>query len=382
VDEIVPLYPTRCPLCQTALAPTLSEALPLVRTQVWDIAPIQLHITEYQQHSLLCPSCQTPARAPLPSDAPPGAFGARATALASLLHGRYRLSERETADFLSAVCGLPISLGSIPRCCERVSTALAPIDAAIHECVQSQAVANIDETSWREQGRRVWLWTMVTSSATCFRIAAGRGRAALLALLGEQFRGIVGSDRLKAYNLLPDERRQLCWAHLLRNLRALADYQHPDSWWAERMLTQVDALFLAWHAYRTGLFDRVRLQQALLPIRRAMRELLTAGGAIRWYRIQGLSAELLSHWDALWTFSTTEGVEPTNNAAERALRPAVLWRKGCFGTQSAEGSRFVERMLTVSATCVQQGRKLFDFLIQALRAAWSGQPAPVLVSPP
>lgn len=382
VDEIVPLYPDRCPACQTALTLTLPEVMPPVRTQVWDIPPIQPYITEYQQHTLACPSCQTLIQAPLPTDAPPGAFGPRATALAALLHGRYRLSERETADFLAAVCGLPISLGSIARCCERVSVALEGVDAAVQALVQTQAVANIDETSWRQDGRRVWLWTMVTSSATCFRIAASRGRTALLALLGEQFTGIVGSDRLKAYNILPDRRRQLCWAHLLRNLRHLADYQHPDSWWAERMLTQVEMLFLAWHAYRNGLFDRVGLQQALLPIRTAMRELLSIGRAIKWYRVAGFSVELLSHWDALWTFSTTEGVEPTNNAAERALRPAVLWRKGCFGTQSADGSRFVERVLTVTATCVQQGRKLFEFLVQALCAAWSGQPAPVLISPP
>jgi transposase len=311
VDEIVPLHPGACPICQTALAPTLPDAIPHVRTQVWELPPIQPHITEYQQHTMGCPTCQTLVIAPLPADAPPGAFGPRATALASLLHGRYRMSDRETADFLADVCGLPISLGSIPACCERVSAALAPVDAAVHSAVQRQTVANVDETSWREAGRRAWLWTMVTDCATCFRIAAGRGRASLLALLGDQFIGVVGSDRLKAYNVLPDGRRQLCWAHLTRNLRALADYQHPDSWWAERILTQVDALFLAWHAYRNELFGRAGLQQAPIPVRTALRELLKQGRTIAWYRVQGFSGELLAHWDALWTFSTIDGVEPT-----------------------------------------------------------------------
>jgi transposase len=253
--------------------------------------------------------------------------------LVSLLHGRYRLSDRETQDFLTAVCGLPIGLGSIPTCCAWVSIALAPVDAAIHAHVQRQGVANIDETSWRVSGQRGWLWTLVTEAASCFRIARSRSCSALLALIGDSFRGIVGSDRLKVYNLLPDDQRQLCWAHLLRNLRALADYQHPDSDWAERMLAQVDALFVAWHAYRIGLFDRAGLQQALIPVRMAMRKLLTQGQAIAWYRIQGLSTELLAHWGALWTFSQVEGVEPTNNGAERALRPAVLWRRvpsGCL----------------------------------------------------
>jgi transposase len=266
--------------------------------------------------------------------------------LVSLLHGRYRLSDRETQDFLQAVCGLPIGLGSIPRCCERLSSALAPIDAAIHAHLQRQGVANIDETGWRVNRQRGWLWTLVTETASCFRIALSRGRAALLALIGDTFRGIVGSDRLKVYNLLPDEQRQLCWAHLLRNLRALADYQHPESDWAERMLAQVAALFVAWHAYRMGLFDRAGLQQALIPVRQAMRKLLRQGQAIAWYRIQGFSSELLSHWDALWTFSQVEGVEPTNNVAERALRPAVLWRRvpsGCLFRHPERGGEPVCR---------------------------------------
>jgi transposase len=381
VDQIIPCRPTACPQCQTVFADDLPDALPVLRTQVWEIPPIRPFVTEYQQHTLCCPTCQTLVWTDRPAQVPPGAFGPRATALVSLLHGRYRLSDRETQDFLQAVCGLPIGLGSIPRCCERVSSALAPVDAAIHAYVQHQAVANIDETSWRLSGQRGWLWALVTEAASCFRIDLSRGRAALLALIGDTFRGIVGSDRLKVYNLLPDDQRQLCWAHLKRNLRALADYQHPDSGWAERMLAQVDALFVAWHAYRTGLFDRAGLQQALIPVRLAMRKLLRQGQAIAWYRIQGFSTELLSHWDALWTFSQVEGVEPTNNVAERALRPAVLWRKGCFGTQSADGSRFVERMLTVSATCAQQERDLFAFLVEALGAAWAGQPAPMLVSP-
>jgi transposase len=154
----------------------------------------------------------------------------------------------------------------------------------------------------------------------------------------------------------------------------------PADW--ETTPASVQALFLAWHAYRNGLFDQIGLQHALLPIRTAMRELLSTGRAIRWYRIPGLSAELLAHWEALWTFSTPQAVEPTTNAAKRGLRPAVLWRKGCLGTQSAGGSRFVERVLTVTASCAQQGRKLFEFLVAALHAAWSGQPTPVLLSPP
>jgi transposase len=379
VDRVVSLHPEACPVCQSALDAALPDGAPIARTQVWELPVMTPCITEYQHHTVCCPTCQTRVVADRPQDAPPGAFGPRATALIALLHGRYRLSDRETAAVLADVFGLPLSLGSIATSCARVSTARAPIDAAIQPAVQAQDVANVDETGWKEAGQRCWLWAATTPVATCFRIAKSRGRPSLWALLGAAFGGIVGSDRMKAYNGLPDGQRQLCWAHLTRNLRALAEYGHPDSPWAVPALVEVDARFVAWHAFCAGHIDRAGVQAALIPVQTAVRDLLMRGQTTAWYRIQGLSGELLTHWDALWTFSTVPGVEPTNNAAERVLRPAVLWRKGCFGTQSASGSRCVERMLSVTTTCRQQGRQLFAFLTDAVAAAWAGQLAPALV---
>lgn len=379
VDTFVALYPEACPTCQTSLPDSLPDVAPIERSQVWEVPAIVPQITEYQHHTLCCPCCQTHVVAARPADAPPGSFGPRASALVALLHGRYRLSEREVAGVLDDVFGLSISLGSVARGCARVSAALEPIDAAIQGSVQQAEVVNVDETSWKEQGKRCWLWTATTAVATAFRIAPGRGQVWLKSLLGDDFDGIVGSDRMKAYNVLPDGQRQLCWAHLVRNLRALAEYGHPDSGWAQRALVEVDALFVAWDGFRDGSSDRAGLQAALIPVQTALREVLEEGQTIPWHRVVGLSKELLSHWEALWTFVSVPGVEPTNNAAERALRPAVLWRKGCFGTQSAQGSRFVERMLSVTMTCRQQGRDLFAFLVDAVSAAWAGQPAPVLV---
>jgi len=292
-----------------------------------------------------------------------------------LLHGRYRLSERETVAFLDEVCGLTVSLGSIATSCERLSAALAPVDAAIQTTVQSQPHLWVDETSWREQQQRGWLWVAVSPIATCFRIDASRSQQALRRLFGERYGGIVHSDRGSAYHTVVDRQRHLCWSHLLRNLQGLVDHQHSESIWAQRMMMQSQQLFVAWRANRSGVFDQIALQQALLPLRLALHELLTVGVNRPWSKLQALCQDLLRHWDALWTFSRVEGLEPTNNTAERALRPAVVWRKSCYGTQSAAGSRFVERMLSVRATCVQQGRNQFAFLTDAVRAAWVGQPA-------
>jgi transposase len=380
LDAIVALRPTSCSHCQTVLAPELPRSGPIWVYQIVELPPITPTVTEYQQQTVCCPACQHPVTAALPSDLPPGAFGPRLSALIGLLHGGYHLSMRTTAALLEDVCGVSISVGGVAASCTRISAVLAPIDAAIQMHVQQQPQLWVDETGWREGAQRGWLWVALSPEATCFRIHASRGQGALWQLLGEQFAGVVHSDRASVYHALPERQRQLCWAHILRNLQGLVDHQHEQSIWAQRMLDWTRPLFAAWDTYRSGFFDQIALQQALMPVRLALRDLLMEGARRPWEKLQATCTDLLRHWEALWTFSRVEGLEPTNNRAERALRPAVIWRKSCYGTQSAAGSRFVERMLSVQATCAQQGRNLFAFLTEAVRAAWALQPAPVLIS--
>lgn len=379
VDETIEIRPEACPHCQASLAPTLPDAAPLRCTQKWELPPIVPIITEYRQHTLCCPQCRELVTAPLPPDAPPGAFGPRATALMGLLRSHFHASLAAVEEFCTDVCHLPISSGSIVTSCERVSDALAPVDAAIQAAVQAAAQVNADETSWPMETRKGWLWVAICTIATCFRIHPSRGRKGLAALLGDAYRGIVGSDRLSTYKQYASGQRQRCWAHLIRNLLGLLARYADETRWAQRMLDLSDDLFFAWHAYKEGWYDQVALQQALIPVRLAMHELLVEGSALPYPKIVGFSRELLAQWDALWTFSRVTGVEPTNNAAERALRPAVLWRKGCYGTQSEAGSRFVERMLTVSATCQLHQRPLLPYLVEAIAAYWAKQPAPRLL---
>jgi transposase len=198
-------------------------------------------------------------------------------------------------------------------------------------------------------------------------------------MLGEDYAGILHSDRLSAYNAHPLERRQLCWAHIIRNLRGIAEQRRADGAWAQDALDQVDTLFDVWYRARDGTIDRATLQAELEPVQDAVWACLQRGKAVRWNKARKLATTLWQQWDGLWTFAQVAGVEPTNNAAERALRPAVLWRKGCFGTQSVAGSRFAERLLTVCATCRQQQRQVVSFLTQAVAAHGSGQAAPTLV---
>ncbi|MBC8161045.1 MAG: IS66 family transposase [Roseiflexaceae bacterium] len=381
VDEVIELRPTACDRCQTVLAADLPLTQTPRCTQVWELPPIQPYITEYWQHTVCCPHCHEPVTADLPADAPPGAFGSRATALMAILRGRYRLSLDDAAEFLSDVCQLPLSTASIVTSCERASAALAPVDTAIQATVQAAPHLNADETPWPTETRRGWLWVAVSTLATCFRIHASRGKAGLQQVLGDAYRGIVGSDRYLVYDQFPDGHRQVCWAHLVRNIVGLRDRYGGETLWAQALLTLTDDLFLVWHLHKDDWIDHVALQQALLPVRLAMQERLQAGVDSPHAKIASFSREVLAHWDALWTFSRLEGIEPTNNAAERALRHAVLWRKGCFGSRSDAGCRFVERVLSVQATCKQQQRSFFGFVTEAIQAAWAATPTPILVAP-
>ena len=378
IDSTCDHYPHTCPHCQCVVSDNHWDAC-AVRTQyVWELPLVQPHITAHHYHTVSCRGCGDLVTAERPPDVPPGAFGPRTAAVVSLLHGRYRISQHEVSNLLEDLFGLALSVGSVVTLQQTVSCALAPVYSDVQQQVQAAAVVNVDETGWKEAGKRRWLWTVVAALATLFLVATNRGTTTLRSLLGADYDGIVGSDRGRAYLSQPPERHQLCWAHLIRNFRALAERRSSLAAWAADWLGLSEVVFRLWHAFRGGTIDREQLLCAMEPIQTSMHALLTRGTR-RLDDAESISHELLAHWEALWTFVRVEGVEPTNNAAEQALRPAVLWRKGCFGAHSPDGNRFVERILTVSATCQQQQRHLLTFLSEAVDAYWRGLPAPRLI---
>lgn len=378
VHQVVPVHPTCCPHCHDMLPATLRPVCRPERQQVWELPEVQPVVTEYHYHTVCCPGCGDLVTAPRPADVPPGAFGPRVVALIALLHGRYRISHREVVNLLAMVWLLPISLGSVAHLQQVASVAIAPGQAEVQAAVTQAAHVNVDETSWREGTRKPWLWVAVSAGATLFLLQYGRGKKQLQTLLGEQWRGLVTSDRLSAYNSLAVARRQLCWAHLVRNLRGRAEAHGPWQADAVALLALAEEVLVIWACFREGALDRQTMQGMLRAIQHAMWQVVEPGQHQQ-NTLGSLCADLVPRWDALWTFVEEDGMEPTNNSAERALRPAVLWRKGCYGTQSAEGSRFVERMLTVSATCQQHARPLLPYLVDTITAYWADQPAPKLL---
>jgi len=350
-----------------------------MRTQyVWEVPEMHPHVTAHHYHTMCCPGCGDLVTAERPADVPPGSFGSQTAALVAMQHGRYRLSDREIPHLLHGLYGLPLSLGSVVDLQQIVSRAIAPIYTAIKTTVQQQPHVNMDETGWKEAGKRRWLWVVVSAVATLFHVATSRGGKVIPTALGAAFTGVITSDRLKSYRALPVERRQVCWAHLTRTLLAFSERDGPLRMWAADLLAQIQIMFALWYAFRDGRIDQDTLVLGMHPVQVIVRAILERGQR-RYDQAQGLRDELLTLWPALWMFVTIDGVEPTNNAAERALRPAVLWRKGCFGAQSAAGNVFVERILTVAATCQQRNRHLLTFLTEAVAAHWAGQPAPPLV---
>ena len=379
VNVFVEHYPEQCPGCQAPLPVALPDTAEPQRQQVWDVpVVVEPVITEHRYHTVTCPHCQTAVSAPRPADVPSGAFGPQLTALVGLLHGRYRLSAREIQALLADLWRVPLGLGSVPTLYRQVGAALAGPYAEVQAQVQTTPHAHVDETSWKQAGQRRWLWVAVGTLSTLFLVTPSRAGHVLASLLGEAFVGIVHSDRYKAYLRLPVQQRQLCWAHLKRNLVAYTAWRGAIGDWGADAVALVDRLFDHWHAFQAGAMERAGLQAAMAPVQADFRALLERADDLPGCSAPGLGRELLALWPALWTFVTVPGVAPTNNTAEQALRPAVLWRKGCFGADSTSGNEFVSRSLTAAATCRQQQRSLFAFLTDAVRAHQTGQPAPKL----
>ena len=378
VAEVVEHWPKRCSDCGEGLA--LGEpAAPARRHQVFELPPIAVAVTEHRGHAVDCEGCGRRTRAGLPAEVARSVFGPRLGAAIAVLSVRNRVSRRDVSELSAELFGCPVSVGSVDAICQRTSGALAGPYADLREAVKDAPVVCVDETGWRQAGRRRTLWGAFSARHAALHIAADRHERELPELIGERFAGIVSSDRWWAYDCLDPARRQVCWAHLLRDFRRHAEGLAHQQRFGEAGLEICRRLFTAWaECAEDG--DRHRLAREIAPLKRRLRSLLERATVKRAKNRQiGIFARnLLKLWPALWTFTEIDGVEPTNNAAERGLRGAVIYRKLSLGSQSEGGERFAERMLSVSQTCRLQRRSLFGYLIEALVAAARGSPAPSL----
>jgi transposase len=272
-----------------------------------------------------------------------------------------------------------MSLGAISKQESIVSMALVdPMHEAL-EYVRNADIVHADETSWRECGDRAWLWVAVTDLVTAFLIRPSRGRVVAEELLGDRESGVMISDRYAAYSWIDGAHRQVCWAHLIRDFRRISEAGGEVARVGKGLLRCSKEVFAGWNRVRDGTLTHEEFADAIVRIRKRVRKWLTTGEKCGGPGIAGLCRGILRDERSMWTFVDYPGVEPTNNAAERAIRPAVLLRKSSQGTQSRLGSMFVERLQTVSATLRKQGRNVFEFVYTAINAALNDEPAPSLL---
>ncbi len=379
MDYPVPVLPERCGKCHRRLQPqdATGEAR---RHQVVEIPPVVAKVWEYQLHESCCPGCGEVTTADLPEDVPAGCVGPRFQAILALLTGRCRISRREAREVAIALFGekAKVSVGTVAAMERRTAKALKPAYDEALDAVQSAEFVHCDETSWRQTNKLAWLWAAVTPMLKVFRVDRRRNREAFRKLLFA-FAGVLITDRFSVYRIHGILLRQLCWAHLKRNFQALAEHGGKARSLGTSGLKIVKAVFEEWYRFRRGEITRHGLQCRIAPLRKRLDRLLTRHINSPVPKARKIAKDLREYGAALWTFTRVAGVEPTNNAAERSLRKAVLWRKGSYGSASKAGSRFAERMLTVSESLRAQDRSILEFLEASIRARLTGRSRPSLL---
>ncbi len=400
VDEVQDHYPERCRHCGHRFALWQEVGRP-ERRQVLELPEIRARITEHRLHRLLCPCCQqiSAAQAPAGVEAPV-VFGPHLVALATVVTVRLRASRRNLHRLLGDLLDVePPCLGQLQTLLEEASGATLPAYQEIRAALRESAAVGVDETGWRLRRLRYWLWGATTRQLSFYRLARQRSRLALARLLGRGYGGIVTSDRLSTYAGREPHRRQHCWAHLLRDFRGWQSRVRDFRGWQSRVRdfrgwqsrggvaarigvaaeAEVHRIFPLWHRFRRGESDRAALRRAMRLPQARLARLLYRGAACGDPKLETTCEQLLLTWPALWSFVEQEGVEPTNNETERALRAAVIWRKTSFGSQSGRGLRMVERLLSVAETCKKQAIDLLGYLSRAITAQRLGHPAPALL---
>jgi transposase len=380
VQRFVELVPKRCQDCGEELVGKDGEPQ---RHQVVEVPPLSAVVTEYRSHALECGACGAVTREPVPEYAK-SAFGDRLGALSSLLVGKYRLSKRMVKDALSDMLGVQLCVGSVANLEGEVAEALEVGVSEAREEIKQADQVHADETGWVEgrqegRGKRAWLWMVATAVVAVFHINASRGGKVARELLGEGFTGLLVSDRWSGYEWHDAGLRQVCWAHLTRDWQGFIDRGGEGGRLGEALMRQRNRFFTWYHRVRDGTLSREEFEKRMPGVEREVGRLLRQAQACGERKTAGMAREMLRWEKCLWTFVDVPDLEPTNNFAERCLRHAVMYRKTSFGTQSSEGSRFVERILTAVTTLKLQRRDVLGFLTDTLRAHRRGLPTPSLL---
>ena len=372
--DTITCKPTACTGCGCALDGT--DPTPH-RHQVAEIPPVRPTVIEYQVHRLACPGCGVVTSGPLPEGVPAGSFGPHLQATLSLWAAEFRLAKRPVQRLARSAYGLDISLGMIAKLEGQTATVLEPVDTELAEAVRLDPLVHVDETPWRVAGAKAYLWLAQSERATHLRISPHRDADTARAMLGDDPEKTVICDRYSGYTWVP--KKQWCWAHLRRDFQRMIDRADDGTAVGRRLLRHSDHLFWAWHRVAEGEMDWEEFLWWAGRLGAQLRADLEVGRTCGSEKTRGTCGQLLRGWEHLWRFLAGDGTEPTNNRAERGLRHAVLWRRTSGGTVSELGGQFVCRLMSVVATCRQQGRSVLAYLTSCIEARLRSQPVPSLL---
>lgn len=375
-DHVQECKPTACRRCHQPLSGDDPDPL---RHQVTELPVVSPIVTEYRRHRLSCPGCGETTCGSLPAGVI-GQDGPWLQAACALLTGSYRLSKSKAAKLLGELFQVPMSAAQVCATEAVVGEQLQPVVDELLAAAR-QEPANVDETS---MGKGRWLWVMATTVATVYQIVSGRNRDELNKLIGPKYQRVLTSDRHSLYMHLPDWRHQLCWAHLRRDFQAMVDRNNAGRKIGTELLTLSDELFGWWQRVRDGTLTKGHFagrMHAQREFRSQFRRVLERGSACGCAKTAGTCAELLDREVSLFVFAFNDDVEPTNNAAERAVRHGVIWRKQSHGPKSAAGAKYLANIWSVVETCRQQGRDVWKELTARITAARQGLRLPPLTMP-
>jgi transposase len=372
--------PDACAHCAAKLPVKAGASDPAPkRHQVIDIPASVAFAIEHQAHARTCPCCGKLTWAVIPADIRAHTVGPRLAGTLAYLVGAHKLSKRGAVEVADELFAAPLALGTVANLEREMSRALEPAYAEAKQAVQAADVKNVDETGWKKNGAKRWLWVAATQLLAVFLIHPLRNHVAMALLLGSPIRGIVCSDRWRTYERLGKRFWQICWAHLKRNFQKLVERGGKAKEIGQCCLAVLDQVFELWHQFRGGGCTRAQLRRRMQPLRQDLREFLEEGSRSRNRKLARFCQRLLKVFPALWTFVRVQGVEPTNNHGERVLRLAVLWRKNCFGCHSDNGCRFVERLITAVQSLRLQKRSVLEFLCATIEARRAGEKPPSLL---
>jgi transposase len=391
-ESVEDYYPTACWKCGLPLHQEEGEPH---RHQIVELPVIVPVVKEYRLHQYVCEACNVLTRARLPEEISAKGYGPRVVATVGVLSAMYRQSQRMVQEGMSNLFGIALSLGSINNLRHESSNAVAEPVMAAQDYVQRSEVVGADETGFSQGNndgnnptrRKAWLWIAVTPLVTFFQVTLSRSQASAKSLLGATFSGNLITDRHGAYTWVEIVRRQICWAHLKRDFIQIAERSGVSKLLGEDLLKQKTLLFELWHRFREGNMTRCEFITEVEPLRLRVKALLTEGAAYPIAHRENsplaktvrTCRRLLNLEPAMWLFVTVDGVEPTNNDSERGIRPAVIWRRLSFGSQTQAGSLFVSRMLMVVASLRAQKRNVLEYMTQSVQAARDGNSPPSLL---